>query len=96
MYIWDTSTCSGGSFQNCLALGPASTSAPHGRKQPIKSIFSTDIFKQSKFRINVTTVGFGRRTSSCFLSNAFSNSGSDSHVNKIGRSFHVMHVALYL
>ena len=50
-YTWDTSTGSDGSLKNHLALGPASTSASHGRKQPTKSTFSTGIFKLSKFWI---------------------------------------------
>ena len=47
--IWNTYTCSDGSLENYLALGPASTSSSYGWKQPTKSIFSPDIFKLSKF-----------------------------------------------
>ena len=96
VYIWDTSTCSNGSLENRLALGTASTSAFYRIKQQTKSIFSTDIFKLLKFQININTVGFGPRTFSYVLSNAFNHSGSDSHVRQIYGSIHVMHVALYL
>ena len=71
MYIWDKSTCSDGSHSNCLALGPTSTSASQRREQPTKSVFSTNIFKLLKSRINVNTVDFDPRT--C-LSNAFNYS----------------------